>query len=74
MNEYACGETARSEVTAPPSTYYVGFTFTDNLWGSRDVGEIIDRTEGGRWEVRWESEELDHTFETDASIREMIDG
>lgn len=55
-----------------------GLYFADNLYGNGDLGEVVGKVEGGRWdgkwEVRWHSGNTDHTFETDQSITDMIKG
>lgn len=59
--------------------YYIGFKFIDAVWGHEDMGEIVARTESGKWEVRWthpdpmRQAELDHTFETNTSIAELME-
>lgn len=53
---------------------YVGLYFADNLHSEGDLGKVVERVEGGRWEVHWMSGDMDHTFETDEGINEMIKG
>lgn len=59
------------------SKYYIGFTFTDNLWADGERGEIVRQDAQGRWEVSWTTASgypSDNTFETDDSITAMIEG
>lgn len=56
------------------SKYYVGFKFTDSLWGDGDQAEIIGQDRHGRWEVRWLKNDPECTYETDKTITELIEG
>jgi hypothetical protein len=57
------------------SDYRIGFTFTDILWDDEgDEGEIIGKTDSGRWIVRWKSGPSEVSYETEEYIADMIRG
>lgn len=59
------------------SKYAVGFTFTDNLWGDPDQGEIIQIKHtnlGYRYIVRWVGGSEEFSFEKAETIDSMIKG